>query len=81
MSVNLPMAIPRCHGRPMVLVKPATREQAFCGASYACSPGPRGDSCSSSVLFPSPGLIAQLREMARTPEEHAHIDLMAGESR
>lgn len=80
---NLPACRPACpNGHGLMVLRPAgTPEQEFCGTWYQCAPGPAGDFCMSATLLPSPALVSQLRGMARTPEEHARIDTMAGDPR
>lgn len=61
MTPTLPMELPKCqtHGIQMVLrpLVHQTPEQKFCGAWYDCP------ACTSTVLFQSPELRAQLDEM------------------
>jgi len=61
---NMPALRPRCpvdaHG--FMEWRPSSRqtpEQLFCGVWYDCT------QCKSSVLFPSPGLKAQLADMRK----------------
>lgn len=60
----LPAERPECpkgHGF-MELSAPGTPEQAWCGVKYRCQNG-----CTSSVLFPSPALTAQLASSISNP--------------
>lgn len=61
-GVALPMALPRCdqHGE-MVLSKPGTREQEWCGTWYRCT------RCTSSVLLSSRELTTSLDRPGAQP--------------
>lgn len=63
---NLPACRPVCPSSPdhgVMTYRPgATREQEWCGTWYRC------EWCTSSVLLPSPALLAHLDEQQRAAE-------------